>query len=265
MLLLLFHLMLIPISCKSPSHRYVIKEPAKIFADDINTVRKIPEKHKAFIARFLPEIHSANNKILEHRNSILDLKDSINKLDEVDANIIRDLNVYLKSYRVELLNIDPLPSKKEISKRITSLMQRADIIPVKLVMAQAIIESGWGSSKFAIDGNNYFGIHCYTEGCGVSPNGLDSATFYVKEFPTEMDCIEEYLWILNTGRPYQGLREKRSEFRKYGEELDAVEMAEGLTKYSEKGEDYVKMVSNIIRNYIPANADDLLDGKFIID
>jgi Bax protein len=125
-------------------------------------------------------------------------------------------------------------------------------------MAQAIIESGWGSSKFAREGNNYFGVHCYTEGCGVKPSGNDSASFYVKTYPTEMAGIEDYLWILNTGHAYKELRRTRQSLREEGKAIDALAMAQGLESYSIKGEAYIKMVSNIIRNYIPQNTKTLL-------
>jgi len=248
-------------SCSRKQERHEIIEPSFIHAGKIKTKKNIPQTHKEFLARFLPEIHKANNNILFQRNKALDIRDSLENEDYLSNANLRELNSLLSQYRLDPLPTDPQPSAEKISASIEQLLIRADIVPVKLVMAQAIIESGWGSSKFAKDGNNYFGVHCYTEGCGVKPSGIDSAKFYVKTYPNEMAGINDYLWILNTGYAYKELRKTRQELRKKGKTIDALSMAQGLESYSIKGEAYVKLVSNIIRNYIPHNTRSLLLGK----
>jgi len=247
--------------CRGPSEHHEVFDPAPISKHDIKTNRNIPESHKAFLARFLPEIHTANNIILTQRNKILDLRDSVDEHGDLNASQISELNTYLKKFRLDPVKTTPQESREDYEQTINKLLNRADMIPVRIVMAQAIIESGWGSSGFAKDGNNYFGVHCYTEGCGVKPAGNDSANFYVKTYSSEMAGIEDYLWILNTGFAYRGLRDTRAELRSQNEPIDPIKLAQGLSRYSEKGEEYVKMVSNIIRNYIPENADQLLTGK----
>ena len=247
--------------CSGPSKRHEIVDPAVVSTDDIITKRNLSPFHKAFLARFLPEIHMANNKILYIRNKMLDLQDTVKDNDKFDDKNLQELNRMLKKYRIEPLTENPFPTSEQIGDAIRELLKRADIIPVQLVMAQAIIESGWGNSDFAKRGNNYFGVHCYTEGCGVKPAGNDSADFYVKTYPSEMAGIEDYLWILNTGHAYRGLRQTRLELRDDNEPIDAIALAQGLSRYSAKGEEYVNMVSNIIRNYLPENTDELLAGK----
>ena len=247
--------------CSGPGERHDIKPANKIVPEDISTVREIPESHKAFLARFLPEIHTANNKILQQRNDILDMKDTLKDAGQASAEHLYKLNSFLRKYRIDPVATSPAPLLSELLIIINKLLKRADIIPLRLVMAQAIIESGWGSSGFARNDNNYFGVHCYTEGCGVRPAGNDSADFYVKTYPGEMAGIEDYLWILNTGFAYSSLRETRAKLREEGKPIDPLSLARGLSRYSAKGEEYVNMVSNIIRNYIPENADDLLTSK----
>lgn len=247
--------------CSGPSPRHEIVAPLPVNSSDIITLREIPQSHKRFIARFLPEIHTANNKILGQRNAILDLRDNIKADGAPNKRQLETLNAYLKEYRLEPLVAGEVTNAEEIENSIARLLKRVDIIPVRLVMAQAIIESGWGSSGFAREGNNYFGVHCYTEGCGIKPAGTDSATFYVKVYPDEMSGIEDYLWILNTGYAYRGLRDARLQFREEKEPVDPLALARELTKYSVKGEGYVDMVSNIMRNYLPRNIDELLTGK----
>jgi len=245
-------------SCARKSERHDIIEPSHIQAGDITTEKKIPQTHKEFLARFLPEIQKANNRILIQRNKALDIRDTLETDDQLSKFNINELNKLLLQYRLDRLESDPPPPAEQLSSSIQQLLKRADIIPIKLVMAQAIIESGWGSSKFAKEGNNYFGVHCYTEGCGVKPAGNDSAKFFVKTYPSEMAGIEDYLWILNTGHAYKDLRKTRQELREEGKNIDALAMARGLESYSIKGEAYVNMVSNIIKNYIPKDTKTLL-------
>jgi Bax protein len=247
--------------CSGPNLRHDIKQANKVVPEDITTVKEIPESHKIFLARFLPEIHNANNKILQQRNDILDLKDTLKDAGPANAEHLHQLNLLLGKYRIDPVAISPAPAFSELLSTMNKLLKRTDIIPLRLVMAQAIIESGWGNSGFARNDNNYFGVHCYTEGCGVRPAGNDSANFYVKIYPSEMAGIEDYLWILNTGFAYRGLRETRAKLRNEGKPIDPLSLAHGLSRYSAKGEEYVNMVSNIIRNYIPENVDDLLTSK----
>jgi len=258
-----FYLILILLlhCCSGPSKRHEVVEPVPVSANDIITKKNIPQSHKAFLARFLPEIHMANNKILLARNKVFDIEDTLKEKDNLSDQEILEINSLLKKYRLDPISVNPAPAEEDIENAISQLLKRLDIIPVQLVMAQAIIESGWGSSAFARDGNNYFGVHCYTEGCGVKPAGNDSASFYVKTYPSEMAGIEDYLWILNTGHVYKGLRQTRLDLRNEREPIDAVALAQGLSSYSQKGEEYVKMVSNIIKNYLPENTDELIAGK----
>ncbi len=247
--------------CGSPAERHEVTPPLSISPEDISTTRNIPDSHKVFLARFLPEIHTANNNILILRNQVLDLQDSLKDHNSLSEDQKHLLNKLIRTYRLDPVSTKPEQTQEEISASINALLKRLDKIPVKLVMAQAIIESGWGSSGFAKDGNNYFGVHCYTEGCGVKPAGNDSASFYVKTYRSEMAGIEDYLWILNTGHAYRGLRETRLNLREEGKALNPIELAQGLSKYSEKGEEYVEMVSNIILNYLPENTNALLTGE----
>jgi Bax protein len=246
--------------CNRGETRHEIISPASITLEDIVTNREIPKSHKAFQARFLPEIYTANNNILRERNLILDMRDSLEKKETVSSSFISRMNVLLRKYRLPLAPIDPLPPPDTLNYRIERLLNRADIVPVRLVMAQAIIESGWGSSDFARVGNNYFGIRCYEEGCGLAPAGVDSVTFYVKVYHNEMAGIEDYLRTLNTHFAYKELRKVRAKMRKEGDYIDPLRLLNGLNMYSEEREEYVTMVSNIIRNYIPGNTVQLLQG-----
>lgn len=260
--LCLFIFFLVLTSCQSgTSPRHDIFDPRPLVKEDIRTRRKIPDSHKVFLARFLPEIHKANNKILVKRNAILGLLDSLDQEVIGMQGYFDKLNSYLREFRIDPVDPDTVKDPQSLLQIFTSLLRRADVVPVKLVMAQAIIESGWGSSNFAREANNYFGMRCYSENCGMKPAGIDSSNFLVKVYPTEMAGIEDYLWTLNTGYAYRNFRRLRAQMRMQDEPLDPVKLSGGLIKYSENGDEYLEMVSNIIRNYIPQDVDALLASE----
>lgn len=262
----LFHLLILILiifafpCCQPPSPHHTITEPVKLSPEDIVTLRDIPEGHKAFIARFLPAIYRANNNILKERNRLYQLRDSLDEQGVLRNKQIHHFNQLMSKYRLDCLSTEPPPQIDSITRCFDRLLRRADIIPPRLVLAQAIIESGWGSSGFALEGNNYFGIRCYREGCGVKPAGVDSASFFVKVYDNEMASIEDYLRTLNTGYVYRGLREAREEMRIEKQLIDPFKLIPELNKYSEKREEYISMLSNIVRNYTPENTSELVNG-----
>ncbi|MDT8393437.1 MAG: glucosaminidase domain-containing protein [Bacteroidales bacterium] len=247
--------------CHSHARRHEIIPPASLNVDDIVTERNIPKQHRIFQARFLPQIQLANNNILMERNLLHDIRDSLDDHGELSLFLNRQLNELLNKYGLEPVQPASPPPADSLFRHIEHLLRRVDIVPVKLVMAQAIIESGWGTSDFAREGNNYFGIRCYEDGCGLPPSGVDSVTFWVKAYPNEMAGIEDYLWTLNTHPAYHEFRQERASMRDQKEAIDPLKLIHGLDQYSEKRDEYVSMVSNIIRNYIPENAVELLKGE----
>lgn len=251
--LYLFMGLLFLFSCKT--------KPETIDMAEIATVKKLPEGHRNFIACFYPNIVAANNKIMNDRALILNLRDDYRHV--IIRGIKRNwLNEMATNYKYDDDFFSDSLDKDSYKQRIDSLLRRVDKIPPKLVMAQAIIESGWGKSKFAREINNYFGIHCYRKGCGQPPGDIEDPKFYVKAFPSIEACVEEYLWVLNCGFAYDGLREKRLELRRSGKADSAMLLAEGLTRYSEKGEDYVKLIHSIISGYLPGNMAAFSDHYF---
>lgn len=219
---------------------------------DIETVKTLTEKHKKFIVDFYPGAAEANQHIMLQRAMLIDLRNDYRHVI-VKKRKINELNSLAKEYRFGEDYFNEETTRSVFVNQIDTLLFHVDYIPEKLVMAQAVIESGWGSSKFAREINNYFGIHCYTPGCGRPPANVENPRFWVKSFPTIAACVEEYLWLLNTGFAYKGLRLKRTELRENNEYPDAKALATGLMRYSEKGEEYIKLINSIIDNYLPEN------------
>ncbi len=132
--------------------------------------------------------------------------------------------------------------------RIAELEQRVDVVPGALLIAQAAIESGWGTSHFAREGNNLFGEWCFEEGCGIVPRSRSAgANHEVRRFPSVLHSIRSYVRNLNSHPAYAELRTRRARARANGSAPSAQDLAGGLEKYSERGMAYVEEVRLVIR------------------
>jgi len=131
---------------------------------------------------------------------------------------------------------------------VKELVRRVDVIPTSLVLAQAANESGWGTSRFAREGNNIFGQWCFDEGCGLVPNRRgEDASHEVRAFASVDAAVRAYFRNLNTHPSYEDLRTLRASMRMQGLKLNSMVLARGLTRYSERGMDYVEELQDMIR------------------
>ena len=186
----------------------------------------VAEKKKLFLNAVVPIVKKENSEIKQNRSKLLTLLKK--------ENLTSEEKEWLKSLM-----------KKYKTDDIATLVWRVDIIPTSMVVAQAAIESGWGTSRFAREGNSLFGQRDYSGG-GLSPKGAKG--FTVAKFDNIGDSIESYMNNLNTHGAYKGLREIRKDMRKSGTDLNSLEMIPSLTKYSERGHSYVRDLSSIIKS-----------------
>lgn len=150
--------------------------------------------------------------------------------------------------------------------RLDLLLRRVDTVPVSLAMAQAAIESGWGTSRFALHGNAIFGQWTTAEGKGLVPSAREEGkTHKVRSFNRLSDSVSAYLLNLNTHPAYAEFREMRQEARRRGETPDGQMLAGGLEAYSEKGGEYVELLRNMIRvNRLGAFDDAFLGDRAVV-
>ncbi len=131
---------------------------------------------------------------------------------------------------------------------VSELLLKVDVIPASLVLAQAANESAWGTSRFALEGNNIFGQWCFEEGCGIIPNRrVAGATHEVKSFDTIEAAIEGYFLNINSHHLYAGFRGERARLRQLDQRLDPILLAQGLDRYSQRGENYIDEVQTLIQ------------------
>jgi len=240
-------------SCKPEKSR------ERVFAfEEISTIRELPESHKNFILEFTPKIQKSNKKIHLQREKIYSLRSDYYRVIHEGWQMLW-LNMVALQYRYDADYIHENLSKNEYLFRIDSLLLRVDVIPVKLVLAQAIVESGWGKSKFSRKHHNYFGIQCYTPGCGWVPKSIENPKVWNKKFETDEECIDEYLWMLNTGITWKNLRHTRANLRKEHKFVSHHELIKDLKKYSVIGKDYTNLIREVIHFYLPQNLEAFVD------
>ena len=105
----------------------------------------------------------------------------------------------------------------------------------------------WGTSRFAVEGNNIFGQWCFEQGCGLVPlQRKGNASYEVRKFDSISASVSAYLKNINSQYSYEELRELRAGMRSRNEPLNAIDLAAGLAAYSERGEDYVDEVQSLI-------------------
>ena len=122
-----------------------------------------------------------------------------------------------------------------------------DIVPVSLAIAQAAKESGWGTSRFAIEGNALFGQWTWS-GEGIKPAGVDSEEKHkVMKFKVLKASVRAYQRNLNTHGSYRQFRSARANMRDSDVELDSLILADFLDKYAATGKEYTKIIKQIIK------------------
>ena len=128
---------------------------------------------------------------------------------------------------------------------IATLRRRVDIVPASLVIAQAALESGWGTSRFALNGNNLFGMRTYkAETKGIAPTSADG--FKLIHFDTLGHGVEAYMRNLNTHAAYRAFRDARIALRRAGNRPTGTALTALLTRYSEIPQEYAKRLRTII-------------------
>ncbi|PHS79255.1 MAG: hypothetical protein COB59_02755 [Rhodospirillaceae bacterium] len=141
---------------------------------------------------------------------------------------------------------------------INAVLNRHDVVPPSLALAQAATESAWGSSRFVREGNAMFGQWTFSpQHPGIVPAGRDEGkTHRIRAFASLYDSLDSYVTNLNKHRAYKEFREMRSAMRRQGQPLDGLRLAGTLHRYSERGADYV----NELRAIIFSNDLRLVDG-----
>ena len=198
------------------------------------------KKKSVFIAILLPIALRGNELVLEERRlmNVAFSKNNIYQIEQLSKKY--KVKNFKKINFSELNRLELLKIKLELSKKINE-------IPISMILAQSIIESGWGSSRFAQKGNALFGEWTWKSHAGIKPKENLDADYSVKNFKNLLDSVNSYILNLNTHHAYKDLRNYREEQIQTGKTVTGYEMSYFLEKYSEIGFRYVIKIKNMIK------------------
>jgi Bax protein len=210
---------------------------------DLNAVNQPMERVQLFVDTLRPLVEQKNTLLVSTRERLLDIKKEYAEKRELGFLNREQLDVLRQDFSVTK---EDYPSD---TQAIEVLLLRIDVIPPAMVLAQAAIESGWGTSLFAQEGNNLFGEWCYTKGCGIVPTRrAASATHEVRKFDSIEDSLNAYYHNINTHTAYRSLRELRAKIRGDEAKFTGHALVAGLGKYCGRGDVYIGEVRSLIHS-----------------
>ena len=206
---------------------------------DLDRLKNTKTKKDTFIKIVMPLILDENNKILENRKKLFKiLGKSTNSMGEK-----RWLKRRFKEYGIK-------------KGDITELKVRMDIIPASIAIAQAAKESGWGTSRFALEGNAMFGQWTWSKN-GIEPTEKSGNQDHkILRFSMLRSSVKAYKNNLNTHRGYREFREKRAELRKNNKKISGLKLVNYLHNYAATGKNYTKILQKIIEQNRLTDFDD---------
>lgn len=260
-MVVLFMFVVIPLSCMrtfktdtKPVESSEISKDSKdsetteLVRPDFTAFKNITKRKTAFFKYLRPIVREENTRISRDRQRLLSLyvKNTENPgLSEKDRKWLKHLG---EEYGVNVKFKDDNTWRK--------LIRRVDIVPERIALVQAAVESKWGTSRFAVKGNSFFGEWCFTKDCGIVPKKREEGKYHeVKSFNSVRQSVQSYLMNLNTHPAYWSFRTRRYVLRLQGKPLVGSMLVPGLLQYSERRDDYVQQ----IRNMMEQNRN-LLDG-----
>ena len=199
------------------------------FPKDLDEIKSVKLKKETFIKIVLPLVVAENEKILDDRfklNNITSKKDTTDEQKQW-------LRQKFLEYKVKKGNVEELKIKM-------------DIIPASIALAQAAKESGWGTSRFALEGNAIFGQWTWN-GKGIEPLLKDKTKSHkILRFPILRASVKAYKNNLNTHKSYKKFREKRKVLREQNKKINGLVLTKTLENYAETGSEYTKILAQII-------------------
>lgn len=215
---------------------------------DIADVNLTEKRKRAFLKVMLPHILRENERITADRDRLRDLR----KRTEFGQTLAMRDQQWIEQM-ADQYGVD--------DGDLGELLMRVDVIPPGLALAQAVEESGWGTSRFALMGNAVFGMWTWTPGSGLVPeNRPDGETYEVQRFKSLEHSVAAYMRNLNSKASYRDFRDKRATMREKNA-LDSYQLAGTLHRYSVRGADYIRTIRSIMKS----NALDTFDAAKLAD
>jgi uncharacterized FlgJ-related protein len=201
----------------------------------------VENKKRLFFRTSAPLILRANELIMVDRNRLSNIRSSQKESTAIAKEDQLWILKLAKIYKVEVKD------GQVTSDLFDELWRKVDIVPASLALAQAAEESGWGTSRFAALGNAVYGQWTWGSNA-ITPEKQrkELGNYGIASFETLQQSISAYMLNLNTHNAYASLREKRAALREKSEKITGHILAGQLTKYSERGEEYVKSLRSLM-------------------
>jgi Bax protein len=213
------------------------------FPEDLNSIGSVNKKKETFIKIILPLVLAENKRIFNDRQKLKKIMKKRITSDKEKAW----LKQKLREYKVKKGDMD------ELYKRI-------DIIPNSIALAQAAKESGWGTSRFALEGNAIFGQWTWSEK-GIEPlNKEKGESHKILKFPILRASVKAYITNLNTHKSYKEFRDKRGLIREKNKSVKGLDLIHQLQNYAQTGKEYTKILEKII---VQNDLDDFENAELI--
>ncbi|WP_246439095.1 glucosaminidase domain-containing protein [Teredinibacter franksiae] len=237
-IVLIAYLFLLLVFTLVASH-YLSIPPSIANLPDFSAIEDTKARKSTFFSYFGAIIEAKNSQLSTKREALLLIQEQWQEHGQLNGKNRKRLRQLSASFGVEAT--DPAQAIKE-------LLLRVDIIPASMVLAQAANESGWGRSRFAQQGYNYFGQWCFTKGCGIVPNKRAAhAGHEVRVFRSPAESVAAYFKNINTHRAYREVRQIRESLRTQQQPLRGSALVAGLGQYSERGKAYIEELRAMIR------------------
>ncbi len=209
---------------------------------DLSNIEPTSRRKTIFFSSILPLIVKSNIDILNDRKILCEAiknNDSKTKLE------------IAQKYYIDLSKIEKLMIDK-------TLIRKIDVVPISLIMAQAAAESGWGTSRFALEGNALFGQWTWDKSKGIEPKFASDQKAAVRKFNNLSDSVLSYLINLNTHNAYSSMRAKRNRNCNQKKLISGYELANWMGNYAVTRDEYIKLLRNIIKKNNLDALDDLI-------
>jgi len=212
---------------------------------DFAVITDVEARKQAFVDFILPLISIQNTELSHLRQGLVALE--LNRLTPKQRAYWASIG---HSYQ------EPLDNHTDLAQWRKAMLSKVDVIPPSLALSQAAKESGWGTSRFAQEGNNLFGQWCFSQGCGLVPAARPAGQYHeVRVFESPQASVAAYMHNLNSASFYTDFRQHRAQMRELELQtlqeasgfLSGYQLAQSLVAYSIRGDAYIADLQGIIR------------------
>ncbi|MFC4273293.1 glucosaminidase [Sneathiella chungangensis] len=223
---------------------YVILDIPEEWRKKVAPELPVAEKKRTFLRLTIPLAFVANHALRHDREKL----EQIRKELQAGQTLSPHDEAWLKQQAADYA----LASHSLNDEFWAEMARRMDVVPPSLIVAQMVEESGWGTSRFAAEGNALFGQWSYKGGIKPEEQRKAKGDYRIEAFKTPLDSVRAYMLNLNSHDAYKGFRERRAAIRADGKPVTGPDLVDTLIAYSERREAYVRIISEIMeRNGLP--------------